>query len=289
MKLSNTGSITQDIIIHEKFLDKLKLYLQQFVQVHINSGYGVSKNAAHAAWKEIRELYRDSVVGTSNTDIIDTEFFARECAAEMNKYGSICNISEEDAMNIGVHCMWLYRIAEAFAKRDLQNDTKTSEKILKELHATMRGETIDEFSFVPDESRVRDLKEAFDKGYNSKEADPNGIEQHVPGAKLDANKPMADLLLDFSRALLSVAEVGTYGAHKYTRGGWQHVPDGVNRYTGALLRHLLQEKVEDLDQDTNLLHASHAAWNSLARLELLLRKREVNTNLHTTDTATRET
>lgn len=104
------------------------------------------------------------------------------------------------------------------------------------------------------------------------EEDPNGIGQHEPGAKLDAGKPMADLLLDFGRALLSVAEVGTYGAHKYTRGGWQHVPDGVNRYTGALLRHLLQEKMEDMDKDTDLLHASHAAWNSLARLELLLRE-----------------
>lgn len=107
------------------------------------------------------------------------------------------------------------------------------------------------------------------------EEDPNGINQHEPGAKLDAGKPMADLLLDFGRALLSVAEVGTYGAHKYTRGGWQHVPDGVNRYTGALLRHLLQEKMEDMDKDTDLLHASHVAWNSLARLELLLREKEV--------------
>ena len=113
--------------------------------------------------------------------------------------------------------------------------------------------------------------------------DPNGIDQHSPGAKLDAGKPMADLLLDFGRALLSVAEVGTYGAHKYTRGGWQHVPDGVNRYTGALLRHLLQEKMEDMDQDTDLLHASHCAWNALARLELLLRERENNGSLHTTD------
>ena len=104
--------------------------------------------------------------------------------------------------------------------------------------------------------------------------DPYGIEQHEPGAKLDAGKPMADLLLDFGRALLSVAEVGTYGAHKYTRGGWQHVPDGVNRYTGALLRHLLQEKMEDMDSDTDLLHASHCAWNSLARLELILREIE---------------
>lgn len=106
------------------------------------------------------------------------------------------------------------------------------------------------------------------------EHDPNGIDQHSPGAKLDAGKPSADLLLDFGRALLSVAEVGTYGANKYTRGGWQSVPDGFHRYTAALLRHLLSEKKEDCDLDTELLHASHVAWNALARLELLLRDKE---------------
>ena len=121
------------------------------------------------------------------------------------------------------------------------------------------------------------------------EEDPNGIDQHAPGAKLDSGKPMGGLLIYFGRALLSVAEVGTYGANKYTRGGWQFVPDGFNRYTDALLRHLLKEDVEDYDPESELLHAAHSAWNALARLELLLRKREVNTNLHTTDTATRET
>lgn len=106
------------------------------------------------------------------------------------------------------------------------------------------------------------------------ESDPTGIGQHEPGAKLDAGKPQADLLIDFGRALLAVAQVGTYGATKYTRGGWQHVPDGVNRYTGALLRHIFKEKIEDFDPDTDFLHAAHCAWNALARLELMLREKE---------------
>ena len=74
-----------------------------------------------------------------------------------------------------------------------------------------------------------------------KEEDSHGIRQHEPGAKLDKGKPDASLLLMFGKALRAVSEVGTFGADKYTRGGWQEVPDGINRYTAALVRHLLQE------------------------------------------------
>jgi hypothetical protein len=104
------------------------------------------------------------------------------------------------------------------------------------------------------------------------EADPNGIKQHEAGAKLDAGKPDTSLLLMFGRALLEVAKVSTVGAAKYTRGGWQVVPDGIRRYTAALLRHLFAEQNERLDRDTELLHAAQVAWNALARLELLLRE-----------------
>jgi hypothetical protein len=106
------------------------------------------------------------------------------------------------------------------------------------------------------------------------EVDPNGIDAHAPGAKLDAGKPDCSLLLDFGLALRAVAEVGTYGAKKYSRGGWMQVPDGQNRYTAALLRHLLAESSEPRDKDTGLLHAQHAAWNAIARLEFMLRGKQ---------------
>lgn len=102
------------------------------------------------------------------------------------------------------------------------------------------------------------------------EQDPNGIPPGAPGAKLDAGKPDASLLLDFGKALMAVAEVGTFGARKYSRGGWQHVENGQERYTAALLRHLMQGEGED--PDSGLLHDAHAAWNALARLELRLRR-----------------
>lgn len=111
---------------------------------------------------------------------------------------------------------------------------------------------------------------------NTSERDPNGIDQHAPGAKLDAGKIMAGVLGDFGQALLAVAEVGTFGANKYTRGGWQSVENGTVRYTDAAWRHLLKEQSEALDADSNLLHAAHFAWNALARLELMIREQNNN-------------
>jgi len=83
---------------------------------------------------------------------------------------------------------------------------------------------------------------------------------------------LAGVLSDFSYALIEVAKVGTFGAKKYSRGGWQHVPNGIERYSDALWRHLLAERHELIDNDSGILHAAHLAWNSLARLELLLRE-----------------
>ena len=106
------------------------------------------------------------------------------------------------------------------------------------------------------------------------ETDPHGIDQHAPGSKLDAGKQMAGVLLDFSRALEAVADVGTFGANKYTRGGWQSVPEGEQRYMDALMRHLLKGQREDIDPDSGLDHLAHLAWNCLAVLELRLREAE---------------
>lgn len=108
------------------------------------------------------------------------------------------------------------------------------------------------------------------------EADPNGINQHAPGAKLDAGKVRMDLMLQgFARALLSVGEVTTYGAKKYTDNGWAAVPNGVARYSDAMQRHYLYESTEGpVDAESDLLHAAQVAWNALARLELMLREKK---------------
>ncbi len=107
------------------------------------------------------------------------------------------------------------------------------------------------------------------------EFDPSGKSQHEAGAKLDAGKPRVDLVLgDFSRALIAVSEVGTYGAQKYTDRGWLAVDSGEQRYTAAMLRHWLFEAQGEVLDVSGLLHSAQIAWNALARLELALRRME---------------
>jgi hypothetical protein len=111
--------------------------------------------------------------------------------------------------------------------------------------------------------------------FGSLEQDPSGLAQNAPGAKLDAYKPRSWLVLGgFANALQAVAEVGTFGANKYTADGWKQVDNGFSRYSDAMLRHVLAEAAGDeLDPESSLLHAAHGAWNALARLELLLAKK----------------
>lgn len=106
----------------------------------------------------------------------------------------------------------------------------------------------------------------------AKETDPNGKNPHEPGAKLDAGKPCVwqGAIAYFPRALRGIAEVSTFGAKKYTWFGWRDVPDGINRYSDSLGRHLIEEGEGHLyDKDSKLLIAKHSAWNAMARLELM--------------------
>lgn len=94
------------------------------------------------------------------------------------------------------------------------------------------------------------------------------------GLKYDQGKPRLGLVFNgFSKALTEVGKVGTFGAEKYTPNGWVSVPNAQERYTDAMYRHLMSEQSGELwDKESNLFHAAHAAWNALARLELLLRE-----------------
>jgi hypothetical protein len=114
------------------------------------------------------------------------------------------------------------------------------------------------------------------KPEDSIESDPNGTPQHAPGAKLDAGKTRLWLVFSgFARALEEVGKVGTFGAKKHCDDGWKSVPDGYARYSSAMLRHIMKEaRGEAIDPDFGLLHAAHAAWNALARLEILLKENQ---------------
>lgn len=95
------------------------------------------------------------------------------------------------------------------------------------------------------------------------------------GVKHDTGKPRPTLLvMSLAEAVNEVAKVLTYGAAKYDDDNWRKVPNGVTRYTDALLRHLLAEAMgEEYDPESELLHAAHTAANALIRLEVMLRQR----------------
>ena len=104
------------------------------------------------------------------------------------------------------------------------------------------------------------------------ETDPTGKTPHETGAKLDAGKNRLGLVLGgFALALEEVGKVGTYGAEKYTENGWKDVPDGKSRYFDAKYRHeFAHHKGEVRDEASGRPHLAHAAWNSLALLQLHL-------------------
>ena len=111
------------------------------------------------------------------------------------------------------------------------------------------------------------------------ERDPNGFDSKTPGSKLDAGKSpvLQGALQYFPRALRAVSDVSFFGAKKYSWKGWESVPDGINRYGNAQVRHLLDETTGGpFALDSGMLHAAHGAWNALARLELILKELETN-------------
>lgn len=106
------------------------------------------------------------------------------------------------------------------------------------------------------------------------ETDPHGTDPHSPGAKLDAGKNRLGLVLGgFAKALEEVGKVGTYGAEKYSPDGWKHVPNSVERYDNAMMRHWFAQRTDaQTDSATGLMHQAQVAWNALAVLELMLER-----------------
>lgn len=94
----------------------------------------------------------------------------------------------------------------------------------------------------------------------------------MDGEKHDKGKPRPQLVLGtMAQAVQAVIEVAEHGARKYSPDNWLKVPNALDRYTDAMLRHLLADlEGEERDKDSGLLHAAHAAWGALARLELML-------------------
>jgi hypothetical protein len=92
------------------------------------------------------------------------------------------------------------------------------------------------------------------------------------GVKFDQGKsPLRRGLIEyFPRACLEVAKVSEFGASKYAWEGWRSVPDALERYGDAGMRHAAYAAISATDDESGLLHAAHEAWNAMARLEMLL-------------------
>ena len=83
------------------------------------------------------------------------------------------------------------------------------------------------------------------------------------------------MIQDFSIPLEYVAKIWAFGADKYSKGNWKCVENGFNRYSNAMVRHLMAESDgPGVDSESELLHADHVAWNALARLHFLLQAQE---------------
>ena len=107
------------------------------------------------------------------------------------------------------------------------------------------------------------------------------------GVKYDDNKPrLSEMLVDMREPLLALCKVWEYGAKKYTPDNWKKVYNGKDRYTNAMLRHLFAEEDNLIDEESKLLHASHIAFNSLARLYFILRNKTANETLSNNDVVT---
>lgn len=93
------------------------------------------------------------------------------------------------------------------------------------------------------------------------------------GIKYDKGKPrVAEMVKDFGPSILEVAKVWAFGADKYEKSNWKLVDNAEDRYTNALLRHLIAEEDNPIDSESGLLHATHVAWNALARLWFILQE-----------------
>ncbi len=101
----------------------------------------------------------------------------------------------------------------------------------------------------------------------------------MKGARKDDAGKLRYSLLPWD-ALLAVVEVLEFGARKYAAHAWRDVPDAQMRYWDANMRHLFRQPGEpnpgmprdpwELDSESGLLHAAHAACDSLFYLAFAL-------------------
>ena len=90
------------------------------------------------------------------------------------------------------------------------------------------------------------------------------MDSKLPEGSLKYDDDKVNMALLPFNALYEVAKVLTFGAKKYAKHGWKSIPDGEERCTAALLRHLTEIQNGNMyDDESGLLHISHLATNAL--------------------------
>lgn len=98
------------------------------------------------------------------------------------------------------------------------------------------------------------------------------------GIKHSTNKPKYHTVItkhfpDALRMVVEIAMKSHFGKYAAVDQDWQNfkrVPNAIEEYSDAMMRHLL----EDGDDCDALTHAGAAAWNALARLQLMIEAKE---------------
>jgi hypothetical protein len=96
------------------------------------------------------------------------------------------------------------------------------------------------------------------------------------GRKETAGKLRWDLLP--IEPIREVVRVLTYGAKKYSPHNWKHVPNAVEEYYAAMMRHVTEWRLGvHVDPETNIHHLAHAMcdaafilWFELTRGQVLI-------------------
>lgn len=82
------------------------------------------------------------------------------------------------------------------------------------------------------------------------------------GLKFDGGKLKWELLP--LEAVEKIVEVLTYGAKKYAPNNWKGLEEPIERYMGALLRHLSAwRQGQEVDEESGLPHVAMMATNAL--------------------------
>lgn len=148
---------------------------------------------------------------------------------------------------------------------------------------TVFGGDIGEYTYKPSkftEEQKEIMNKVREKITAAEENTRNlGIEPvNKKGAKLDDSKLPLSIVIQrqFPNALKAIAECSQYGNLKYheTDKDWcnmHRVENGEERYANAMMRHFLAagKDLKIRDEESNLPHLYHAAWNMLSLLQII--------------------